>query len=182
MSRIGKKIRTIPAGVNVDINKNQLVVKGPLGELCQTIHPRVTVAKNGNELTVSVVNPENNKDRALWGTFSSILKNMLEGVSVGFKKELEISGVGYKATLKGANLILEVGYTHPIEIKPLPGIKFAVEKNIITITGSDKQIVGELAAQVRAVKKVEPYKAKGIKYIDEVVRRKAGKTAAKAAA
>lgn len=182
MSRIGKKIRTIPAGVNVDINKNQLVVKGPLGELHCTIHPRVTIAKNGNELSVSVVSPENNKDRALWGTFSSILQNMLTGVSVGFKKQLDISGVGYKAGLKGDTLVLEVGYTHPVEVKPLPGIKFAVEKNVITITGVDKQLVGELAAQVRAIKKVEPYKAKGIKYIDEVVRRKAGKTAAKAAA
>lgn len=182
MSRIGKKIRIIPSGVQVDINKNQLIVKGPLGELRCVTHPRVTIAKNGNELTVTVVNPENHKDRALWGTFSSILKNMLDGVSVGFTKQLEISGVGYKAGIKGNVLILEVGYTHPIEVKPLPNTKFTVEKNIITITGADKQQVGELAAQVRATKKTEPYKAKGIKYVDEIVRRKAGKTAAKAAA
>ncbi len=102
-------------------------------------------------------------------------------MTTGFKKQLEINGVGYKASLKGALLNLEVGFSHPVEVQPIPGIKFSVEKNIITIEGSDKQLVGEMAATIRRVKKPEPYKGKGIKYTDEVIRRKAGKTAAKAA-
>jgi large subunit ribosomal protein L6 len=108
---------------------------------------------------------------------------MVQGVTEGFKKQLEINGVGYKATLKGTTLVLEVGFSHPVEIlAPNPTIKFTIEKNIITVEGVDKQVVGEVAAHIRAVKKPEPYKGKGIKYIDEVVRRKAGKSAAKAAA
>lgn len=182
MSRIGKKVRPIPAGVTVEQKGNELIVKGPKGELRQKLHPRVTVSNENGQLTTSVVNPENTKDKALWGTFSSIIENMIDGVTVGFKKQLEINGVGYKAALKGVNLQLEVGFSHPVELAPEKGVKFEVEKNIITVSGSDKQAVGELAARVRATKKVEPYKGKGIKYTDEVVRRKAGKTAAKSAA
>jgi large subunit ribosomal protein L6 len=107
---------------------------------------------------------------------------MIEGVSNGFKKQLEINGVGYKATMKGTTLSLEVGFTNSVEVKPLPGISFKVEKNVITVEGTDKQLVGEMAAIIRRVRKPEPYKGKGIKYIDEVIHRKAGKTAAKAAA
>jgi len=146
------------------------------------LHPRVTVVNQNGEVSVTVVNPENTKDNALWGTFSSILENMLEGVTVGFKKQLEINGVGYKAALKGADLVLEVGFSHPVTLVAPVGVKFEVEKNVITVSGADKQAVGEVAAQVRATKKVEPYKGKGIKYVGEVVRRKAGKTAAKGAA
>jgi large subunit ribosomal protein L6 len=182
MSRIGKKLRAIPAGVTVEQHGTELVIKGPKGELRQKLHPRITVSTDNGQLSVSVVNPENTKDKALWGTFSSLVKNMLDGVTVGFKKQLEINGVGFKAAIKGANLQLEVGFSHPVELAPENGIKFEVEKNVITISGADKQAVGEMAARVRAVKKVEPYKGKGIKYIDEVVRRKAGKTAAKTAA
>jgi len=182
MSRIGKKVRQIPQGVTVELKNDELVVKGPKGELRQKLHPRVTVASADGQVTVSVINEENTKDKALWGTFSSIIENMLVGVTVGFKKQLEINGVGYKASLKGANLVLEVGFSHPVELKPVAGIKFEVEKNLITVSGNDKQLVGEMAALVRSTKKVEPYKGKGIKYVDEVVRRKAGKTAAKGAA
>lgn len=182
MSRIGKKVRKIPQGVNVEIKSGELVIKGPKGELRLKLHPRVTVSTADSQLTVSVISEENTKDKALWGTFSSIIENMLEGVTVGFKKQLEINGVGYKATMKGANLVLEVGFSHPVELKPEAGIKFEVEKNIITVSGNDKQMVGEMAAQIRSTKKVEPYKGKGIKYVGEVVRRKAGKTAAKGAA
>ncbi|MEK7624784.1 MAG: 50S ribosomal protein L6, partial [Patescibacteria group bacterium] len=107
---------------------------------------------------------------------------MIDGVTTGFKKQLEINGVGFKANLKGANLNLEVGYTNAVEIKPLQGISFKVEKNIVTVEGADKQQVGEMAAMIRRVRKPEPYKGKGIKYVDEVIQRKAGKTAAKAAA
>lgn len=182
MSRIGKKIRKIPQGVTVDLKDGLLVVKGPKGQLSLKLHPRVTVATADGQVTVSVISEENTKDKALWGTFSSIIENMLEGVTVGFKKQLEINGVGYKANLKGESLVLEVGFSHPVELKPEAGIKFEVEKNVITVSGIDKQMVGEMAAQVRSTKKVEPYKGKGIKYVGEVVRRKAGKTAAKGAA
>ncbi len=182
MSRIGKKVRTIPQGVTVEVKGDDLVVKGPKGELRLKLHSRVTVSTADGKVTVSVINEENTKDKALWGTFSSIIENMLEGVTVGFKKQLEINGVGYKANLKGESLVLEVGFSHPVEIKPVAGIKFEVEKNVITVVGHDKQMVGEMAAQIRSTKKVEPYKGKGIKYVGEVVRRKAGKTAAKGAA
>lgn len=181
MSRIGKKIRTIPAGVTVAVEKGQLKVAGPKGELKLKLHPRVTVVTADNTVSVSVANSGDTKDSALWGTFSSIIGNMLTGVTAGFKKELNISGVGFKAAMKGADLALEVGFSHPITIKAVPGIKFSVEKDNITVEGADKQLVGELAAQIRAVKKVEPYKGKGIKYVGEIVRRKAGKTATKAA-
>ena len=181
MSRIGKKKIAIPAGVTVDIKKNEIVIKGPKGELKQKLHPHVTPSINGQEISLLVANENNKQDRSLWGTFSSLIDNMVQGVSVGFKKQLEINGVGYKAAMKGADLMLEVGFSHPVMVKPLPGIKYAVEKNIITVEGQDKQLVGELAAQIRKVKKPEPYKGKGIRYIDEVVRRKAGKTAAKGA-
>ncbi len=181
MSRIGKKIITVPAGVTATLKDRELIVKGPKGELRQAIHPRVSLVLNGNELSVKVVNELNKKDRALWGTFGSIFKNMVLGVTTGFKKQLEINGVGYKAALKGKDLVLEVGFTHPVVMVPEEAIVFTVEKNLITVSGVDKQRVGEIAAQIRAVKKPEPYKGKGIKYLEEVVRRKAGKTAAKSA-
>jgi len=182
MSRIGKKVRELPAGVSAEVKGTELVVKGPKGELKQALHPHVTVVINGTSVTTQVANGENKRDRALWGTFSSIIENMIEGVTKGFKRQLEVNGVGFKASLKGADLKLEVGFSHPIEVKPLAGIKFSVEKNIVTVEGIDKQLVGEMAAIVRRVRKPEPYKGKGIKYVEETLRRKAGKTAAKAAA
>jgi large subunit ribosomal protein L6 len=183
MSRIGKKNIEVPAGVTVEITNNEVKIKGPKGELKQAIHPRITILRTDNVLNVKVADENSKKDRALWGTYASLLENMVQGVTEGFKKQLEINGVGYKATLKGTTLVLEVGFSHPVEIlAPNPTIKFTIEKNIITVEGVDKQVVGEVAAHIRAVKKPEPYKGKGIKYIDEVVRRKAGKSAAKAAA
>ena len=182
MSRIGKKVRMLPSGVSAEVKANELLVKGPKGELRLPLHPHVTMVVSGQEITTQVANENNGRDRALWGTFSSIVENMVEGVNNGFKKQLEINGVGYKANLKGANLSLEVGFSHPVEVKPLPGIKFTVEKNIITVEGVDKQAVGEMAAMIRRVRKPEPYKGKGIKYLDEIIHRKAGKTATKAAA
>ena len=181
MSRIGKKIRPIPAGVTVVVDKNKLKVKGPKGELVQVIHPRVTVVVADGTVAVKVADENNKKDRSLWGTFSSLVENMLDGVTQGFKKQLEINGVGFKAMMSGTDLSLEVGYSHPVKFPAPAGIKFAVEKNVITVEGIDKFLVGETAAQIRTVKKVEPYKGKGIKYVNEVVRRKAGKTAAKSA-
>jgi large subunit ribosomal protein L6 len=182
MSRIGKKIRPIPAGVTVEVAKGMLKVKGPKGELTQKLHPRISVVVENGQAHVEVANTENTKDRALWGTFSAILGNMIKGVVEGYKKQLEINGVGYRAALKGADLSLEVGFSHPVLYKAMPGVKFSVEKNMITVEGADKQLVGEVAAQIRSIKKPEPYKGKGIKYATEVLRHKAGKTAAKAAA
>ncbi|MEK7212830.1 MAG: 50S ribosomal protein L6 [Patescibacteria group bacterium] len=182
MSRVGKKNRIIPAGVQVEIKGSELVVTGPKGELKVKIHPRVTIAVKGNEVEFKVVDENSKNDRALWGTFSSLVNNMILGVTVGFKRQLEINGVGYKALLKGADLNLEVGFTNTVVVPPPAGIKFTVEKNLITVEGSDKQLVGETAAQIRHVRKPEPYKGKGIKYLEEIIRRKVGKTAAKAAA
>ena len=124
-------------------------------------------------------NPDDKKQRALWGLFRSLVANMVEGVVNGFKKELEINGVGYKAEIKGGNLVLAVGYSHPVEVKMPEGIKIEANKNVITITGIDKQLVGETAANIRKIRKPEPYNGKGIKYIDEVIKRKVGKTATK---
>ena len=175
MSRIGKKVRKLPTGVTLEIQNGQIIVKGPKGTLKQELHPRVTVVNNAGEVSVQVVNGENNRDRALWGTFSSLINNMIEGVSSGFKKQLEISGVGYKASLKGTTLVLDVGFTNPVEVKPVVGVTFKVEKNIITVEGFDKQAVGEMAAMIRRVRKPEPYKGKGMRYEGEVIRRKQGK-------
>lgn len=182
MSRIGKKIRVLPAGITAEIKGGELFVKGPKGQLKMTIHPRVTLSIKDGQITTSVVNENNTKDRALWGTFSSLVGNMVEGVVTGFKKQLEVNGVGFKVNAKGANLNFELGFTNPIEFKAPEGIKFTVEKNLITVEGFDKHLVGQTAARIRSLRKPEPYKGKGIKYIDEVVRRKAGKAAAKAAA
>jgi len=181
MSRIGKKVRPIPSGVTVEINKVSLKVKGPKGELTLKLHPRIIVAEKDGNLEFSVRNENDKNERAIWGTFSSLVNNMLDGVTKGFKKELEINGVGFRAGMKGQNLNLEIGFSHPVEVKPMLGTVLKVEKNIITIEGIDKQAVGEMAAIIRGLKKPEPYKGKGIRYIDEVVRRKAGKTAAKGA-
>jgi len=179
MSRVGKIIRQIPNGVTLEIKGDEVVVKGPKGELKLKIHPLVNVCISGDEVKVEVKNENKKEDRSLWGTFSSLIGGMIQGVSEGFSKQLEINGVGYKVSLKGADLNLEVGYSHPVEFKCPEGIKFEVEKNIITVSGADKQKVGEVAAQIRKVRPPEPYKGKGIKYTDEVIRRKAGKTAAK---
>lgn len=181
MSRVGKIIRTIPSGVTVEIKNGEMSVSGPKGKLSLTIHPRVTVVNSDNALTVSVVDENSKKDRALWGTFSSLIENLFDGVTKGFEKKLEINGVGFKVAMKGTALGLEVGFSHPVVFEAPAGITFKVEKNIITIEGIDKQVVGETAAQIRKIRKPEPYKGKGIRYVDEVVLRKAGKTAAKTA-
>lgn len=182
MSRIGKTIRVLPAGVTAEIKGAEFFVKGPMGQLKMLIHPRVTLSVKDGQITTNVVSENNTSDRALWGTFSSLVENMIEGVTKGFKKQLEVNGVGFKVNLKGANLNMELGYTNTTVFDAPEGIKFVVEKNVITVEGIDKHLVGETAARIRALRKPEPYKGKGIKYIDEVIRRKAGKAAAKAAA
>ena len=178
MSRIGKAPVIIPAGTQVMLNNGWVVVKGPKGELKQKIHPDVKVEIDGQEAKVTVSDPENRKIRSLWGLFRNLINNMVVGVNSGFEKKLEIKGVGYRAQVSGSKLILNLGFSHPVDF-PLPaGISATVEGNFITIMGIDKQLVGEMAAQLRKIRKPEPYKGKGVRYTDEIVRRKAGKTAA----
>jgi len=182
MSRIGKKPIEIPSGVNVTLDQGLILVKGPKGELQRSIHPLVKVEIKDTEINVKVDNEEIHIQKALWGLFRSLIYNMVVGVTEGFEKKLEINGVGYKANATGQNLVLNVGYSHAVEFNIPEGINCQVEANVITISGIDKQQVGEVAANIRKVRKPEPYKGKGIKYIDEIIRRKAGKAAAKAAA
>lgn len=185
MSRVGKKLIVIPGGVEVKIDGRNVSVKGPKGTLNLTIHPvakAVIAEEDGTKsIKVTVDNEEDVKQRALWGLTTRLIANMVEGVTRGYEKKLEINGVGFRAAVSGSNLKLEVGFSHPV-LFPFPqGISVSAEKNIITISGADKQLVGEISAQIRKIKEPEPYKGKGIKYVDEVVRRKAGK-AVKAAA
>jgi len=179
MSRLGKLPIELPAGTNVRLENGILYVSGPKGKLQESIHGQVKLAMDEKQIVVSVKDPEDKKQRALWGLFRSLVNNMVQGVNKPFEKKLEINGVGYRAAASGNKLQLNVGYSHPVEF-PLPeGIMATVEKNVITLSGIDKQLVGEMAAQVRRIRKPEPYKGKGIKYVDEIIRRKAGKSAAK---
>ncbi len=179
MSRLGKKPIPLPDGTQAKIENDFIIIKGPKGELKQKLHEKVKVKINDSEIEVSVEKPEIKKQRALWGLFRSLINNMVTGVNEGFEKKLEINGVGYKASISGQKLTLHVGYSHPVDYMLPEGIKGQVEGNIITISGIDKQLVGEIAAQIRKIRKPEPYKGKGIKYIDEIIRRKVGKAAAK---
>ena len=176
MSRIGNKVITVPAGVEVNIVDNFATVKGPKGELKQQFDKDMTFNVEGNEITV--VRPSDSKrHRTVHGTTRAILANMVEGVSAGFKKELELIGVGYRAQMQGKKLVLSVGYSHPVEFEEIDGIKLGVEGNTkVSIEGINKEVVGQYAAKVRAVRPPEPYKGKGIRYVGEYVRRKEGKT------
>ena len=176
MSRIGNKVITVPAGVEVNIVDNFATVKGPKGELKQQLDKDMTFNIEGSEITV--VRPSDSKrHRTVHGTTRAILANMVEGVSTGFKKELELIGVGYRAQMQGKKLVLSVGYSHPVEFEEIDGIKLGVEGNTkVSIEGINKEVVGQYAAKVRAVRPPEPYKGKGIRYVGEYVRRKEGKT------
>lgn len=182
MSRIGKQPIAIPAGVEVTIRDLEVLVKGPKGELRQPLHRHVTVTRDGDYLTVAVQLPEVKNQRSLWGLYQRLISNMINGVTNGFSRQLEVNGVGYRAAVSGNALTLQLGYSHPIVYQIPTGITITVEKNTITISGSDKQLVGQTAAEIRSLRKPEPYKGKGIKYAGEVIRRKSGKTAAKGAA
>ena len=179
MSRIGKKPINIPAGVEVKIDAQQVCVKGPKGELVTEIHPKVKVESAEQKIVLTIADQEDNKQKALWGLSRSLVNNMVEGVTKGFEKKLEINGIGFKAQVSGQKLILNVGFSHPVDFDLPQGITAMVEKNVIVISGIDKQLVGEIAANIRKIKKPEPYLGKGIKYLDEVIRRKAGKAAGK---
>ncbi|HCC22740.1 TPA: 50S ribosomal protein L6 [Candidatus Falkowbacteria bacterium] len=179
MSRVGKNPITVPAGVTVTIGDRQIQVKGPKGELTEKIHPDVIVTQKDQELLVTVKDENEQANRALWGLFRSLINNLVKGVTDGFSKQLEINGVGYRAEMRGADLILNLGFSHPVEFKLPESIKVVVEKNVLTISGSDKQLVGQVAANIRKIRKPEPYKGKGIKYVGEEIRRKVGKAAGK---
>ncbi len=175
MSRIGKKPITVPAGVDVTFDNNTVTVKGPKGTLKQTFSPKMGLELRDGTVTVS--RPDDGKEnRSLHGLTRTLLNNMVVGVSEGFKKDLEINGVGYRAALEGKDLVLTVGYSHKVAMTPPEGIEVTVpQPNKITISGADKQVVGQFAAVVRGVRPPEPYKGKGIKYATETVRRKEGK-------
>lgn len=177
MSRIGKRPIEIPQGVEVKIENNFISVKGPKGELSLKIHPEVRVEKENSFLKVSVRNPQEKRERSLWGTFQRLIANMILGVTQGYEKKLELVGIGYRASLSQNKLILNVGFSHPIEFHLPKGIEAKVEKNIISLAGADKQLVGETAARIRKIRPPEPYKGTGIKYLEEVIRKKAGKKA-----
>ena len=178
MSRIGRQPIEIPSTVNVAISPGRVQVNGPLGELSQVVPQRMKIELADGQLTVTRPT-ERGEDRALHGLTRSLLANMVEGVTKGFEKHLEIQGVGYRASLRGTDLELSVGFSHPVVLKPRAGITFDVPAPTqVIVKGTDKQQVGQTAAEVRAVRPPEPYKGKGIRYRDEVVRRKVGKRAA----
>ena len=182
MSRIGKKPIQIPSGVDVTVAETEVRVKGPKGELKLPLHRHVRVERSkhpelGDVLTIGVKDENDKKDRALWGLFNRLVANLISGVTKGYEKSLEFVGVGYKVAMAGKTVKMDVGFSHEVEF-PLPaGIDAKVDKNTLTLSGIDKQLVGETAARIRRIRKPEPYKGKGIKYVDEVIRRKAGKAA-----
>ena len=177
MSRIGNKPIELPAGVSVSLSPGRVMVNGPLGELAQQVPQRITIEQSGGEIVVTRPS-ERGEDRALHGLTRTLVANMVEGVTKGFEKHLEIQGVGYRAALKGNDLELAVGYSHTVTITPRTGVSFEVPiPTQIIVKGTDKQQVGQTAAEVRSVRPPEPYKGKGIRYRDEVVRRKVGKRA-----
>jgi len=177
MSRIGKKIIIIPSGVEVKIDGRNVNIKGPKGALKFTVHPKVLLEQSDDGISVNVSNPADKLERSLWGTNRKLIANMVDGVTQGFEKKLEVNGVGYKVAISGNKLTLNVGFSHPVDFNLPEGVLATVEKNNITLSSIDKQLVGEAAAQIRKIRKPEPYKGKGIKYSDEQIRRKAGKAA-----
>ncbi len=176
MSRIGKKPVVVPAGVQVAVKNQTVLVQGPKGKLEMEIHPRIKVESKDGSVTFAR-STDINKDRALHGLARSVVQNMVRGVVEGYKKELEIVGVGFKAEVKGKKLVLALGFTHPCELNIPEGILIVCPNPTrVVVTGIDKQLVGQVAADIRAFHKPEPYKGKGIHYVGEVIRRKQGKT------
>ena len=176
MSRIGRKPITVPAGVEVKIDGTNLSVKGPKGALAIDFHPNMAVTFENNEIVVARPNDEK-ENRALHGLTRSLINNMVVGVTEGYQKKLEIVGVGYRVALQGKNLNIGLGYSHPVIVEPVDGITFeAPDATTIIVKGIDKQLVGETAAVIRGKRPPEPYHGKGVKYADERIRRKAGKT------
>lgn len=174
MSRIGKKPIQIPENVKIEIEGQKITVKGPLGELFHEVRPEIGLKiEEGKVILFPQIKTKKTKD--FWGLERALVNNMVEGVTKGYEKNLEIKGLGYKAALEGDELVLKVGFTHPVKMKKPEDVKISVKGNIITVSGIDKAKVGQLAAKIRKVKKPEPYKGKGIRYLGEKVRRKVGK-------
>ena len=179
MSRIGRKPIVLPAGVDFKVEDSVVTVKGPKGTLTQKIHPAMTVEVNGNEVLVTRPNDEK-ENRSLHGLTRTLINNMVIGVTEGFKRELEVNGVGYRVQKQGKDLVMNLGYSHQVIVSEIPGITIeAPGPNQIIISGADKQLVGQFAAEVREKRPPEPYKGKGIKYVDEHIRRKEGKAGGK---
>jgi large subunit ribosomal protein L6 len=178
MSRIGNMPIPLPKAVEVDITDRLVRVKGPKGELSREVPKQINVVREDGTLRVERGSNEP-AQRSLHGLTRSLIANMVMGVTNGFSRRLEVNGVGYRAAVSSGNLVLQVGFSHPVLYPAPPGITFAVQANAITVSGADKELVGEVAAQVRRVRPPEPYKGKGIKYAEEVIRRKAGKAGAK---
>lgn len=177
MSRIGKKIIAIPPKTEVTFSDGILTVKGPLGTLTKKFKDEILVTIGATEITL-VPKRVTLENKALWGTYASHIMNMIEGVTKPFVKKLVLEGIGYKSEVKGTNLVLALGFSHGINVPIPPSLKVTAEKNLITATGIDKEIVGEFTASIRALKKPEPYKGKGMRYEGEVIKRKQGKKTA----
>ncbi|MBM3206072.1 MAG: 50S ribosomal protein L6 [Candidatus Staskawiczbacteria bacterium] len=175
MSRIGKKLIDVPSTVKVEITGQDIKVQGPKGTLDAKINREIKVELKDGKISVMPVRALPKSMKGLWGLYRALIFNMIEGVEKGFEKKLEIEGVGYKAAVQGDELVLNVGFVHPVKIKKPEGIVFLVEKNVITVSGINKEQVGQISAEIRASKKAEPYKGKGIKYQGEKIRRKEGK-------
>lgn len=178
MSRIGRQPITIPAGVTVAIDGNVVTANGPLGELSVVLMPGIAIVSQENELRLSK-EVENNDTAKSYGLMRTLVNNAVTGVATGFSKQLEVNGVGFRVAVAGKTLTMSLGFSHPVVYELPENIEGKVEKNVITISGADKQLVGQVAADIRQLKKPEPYKGKGIKYATEHIRRKAGKTATK---
>ncbi|MBI4132032.1 MAG: 50S ribosomal protein L6 [Candidatus Sungbacteria bacterium] len=176
MSRIGKQPIELPAGVTVTQNGQLVSVAGPKGTLSLTLRPEVRLSADGRRVSIEPA-LQTRKTAAYWGLTRALVARMVEGVSRGFEKRLEIEGIGYRAALEGGALTLALGFSHPVQVEPPPGITFRVEKNVIFISGVDAALVGDVAARIRRLRPPEPYKGKGIRYSGEVIRRKAGKKA-----
>jgi len=178
MSRIGNKPITVPSGVEITLNGNDITVKGPKGTLTRTIHKNMTLKLEGNVLTVTRPDDEP-ENRSLHGLTRTLVNNMIIGVTDGFERRLEVNGVGYRAQKQGNNLNLTLGYSHPVVVEAPQGITFDVEQNVIVVKGMDKELVGQTAAIIRTKRPPEVYRGKGIKYAEETIRRKEGKAGKK---
>jgi large subunit ribosomal protein L6 len=177
MSRIGKQIINLPEKTEITLSAGNVSIKGPLGELSRATHPTIEIKVDGRNVTVEP-KVKTLESRALWGTYAAHLKNMIAGVNKPFEKKLILEGIGYKSEVKGDSIVFALGFSHPVNVAIPAGLKVTAEKNNITISGSSKEDVGQFAAQIRALKKPEPYKGKGMRYSDEVIKRKQGKKSA----
>jgi large subunit ribosomal protein L6 len=177
MSRVGRKVITVPKGVNITVGKDGVAVKGPKGELKRSVPEGVSVALNGAELNVTRAD-DSTDNRAKHGMMRALLANMVKGVTDGFERKLEINGVGYRAEVAGQKLNMALGFSHPVTFELPKGIAGKVDKNVVILSGIDKEVLGETASKIRAIRPPEPYKGKGIKYVEETIKRKVGKTGA----